>query len=259
MDPGNQIQTCIAELFPLSLRKRRAAWLCSCGNRRHPGVSGAGVTDHGDDGLAVFAGDVEVAADRVTVAGGGLGAEPAGELLRGFRRALVAFALVRGRGDPQVGQEPQDVVFAVSLAFQQRAAGLLLRVRAGNSGSGPGPGTCSRRGSGRGAPPPGRARLGRRATLHGNQQPVDATEIPTEEKSPNANVCGSVACACTRGAGRETWCSADKACRAVVWSRLRTSLEFLRNPRITQTSYEPGASCTISAIIYYDHAGSGKT
>jgi hypothetical protein len=75
------IQACPAVLSPIALCDRWKALLCSRGEGRHPGVSGEGVADGGDDGLAVLAGGVEVAADGVAVAGGGLGAEPAGDLL----------------------------------------------------------------------------------------------------------------------------------------------------------------------------------
>jgi hypothetical protein len=50
--------------------------------------------DGGHDVGAVLAGGVEVAADRVAVAGGGLGAEPAGDLLLGLRGPQVALGLM---------------------------------------------------------------------------------------------------------------------------------------------------------------------
>jgi hypothetical protein len=82
----------------------------------------------------VLAGCVEVAADGVTVAGAGLGAEPAADFLLCFRRPQVALGLVRRRGDAGVGEEPQHVGFPVAEAFQQGAAGLLPGVRAGDPG-----------------------------------------------------------------------------------------------------------------------------
>ena len=82
-------------LSPIALCDRWKALLCSCGEGRHPGVSGECVADGGDDGLAVLAGGVEVAADGVPVAGGGLGAEPDGDLLLGFRWPQVALGLMR--------------------------------------------------------------------------------------------------------------------------------------------------------------------
>src|SRR6266542_5959939 len=88
------IQACPAVLCPIALCDWGRAGLCSCGNRRHPGVSGEGVADGVHDVGAVLAGSVEVAANGVAVAGGGLGAEPARDLLLGFRRAQVALGLI---------------------------------------------------------------------------------------------------------------------------------------------------------------------
>ncbi len=95
-EPGQDvtIQACPAVLCPIALCDWGRAGLCSCGNRRHPGVSGEGVADGVHDVGAVLAGSVEVAADGVAVAGGGLGAEPARDLLLGFRRAQVALGLI---------------------------------------------------------------------------------------------------------------------------------------------------------------------
>ena len=87
------IQPCPVALCSIALRDCRRAWLCSCRQGWHPGVSGEGVADDGDDGLAVLAGGVEVAADGVAVAGRGFRAEAAGDLLLGFRRAQVALGL----------------------------------------------------------------------------------------------------------------------------------------------------------------------
>src|SRR6266699_2955712 len=117
------IQACPAVLSLIALCDRRKSLLCLCGEGRHPGVSGEGVADGGDDRLAVLACGVDVSADGVAVAGGGLGAEAAGGLLLGLRWPQVALGLVRGRRDPQVAQEPQDVVLAPLKAFQQHAAG----------------------------------------------------------------------------------------------------------------------------------------
>ena len=49
-----------------------------------------------------------------------------------FRRAEVALGLVGGRRDPRIAEEPQHVGLAVLEAFQQHAAGFLLRLRAGH-------------------------------------------------------------------------------------------------------------------------------
>jgi len=74
-----------------------------------------------------------VAADGVAVPGGGLRAEPAADLLLGFRWSRVAFGLVVRRRDGGVGQEVQHVGFAVAEAFQQQPAWGLLVVRAGEA------------------------------------------------------------------------------------------------------------------------------
>ena len=92
------IEPYLAALFPMALRDWRWAGLCSCGDRGHPGVPGEGVADGGDDVRAVLARGVDVAADGVPVAGRGLGAEPSGDLLLGFRRPQVALGLVGGGG-----------------------------------------------------------------------------------------------------------------------------------------------------------------
>jgi hypothetical protein len=68
----------------------------------------------------VLAGGGDVAADRVPVPGGGLGAEPPGDLLLGFRWPQIPLGVVGSWRDPQVIQEPQDVVVAVAEVFQQR-------------------------------------------------------------------------------------------------------------------------------------------
>jgi hypothetical protein len=72
-----------------------------------------------------------VTADGVPVPRGGLGAEAAGDLLLGLRGPQVAFGLVGGGRNPQVGQEPQDLGLAVVQAFQEESAGFLPCLRAG--------------------------------------------------------------------------------------------------------------------------------
>src|SRR5271157_1013567 len=100
------------------------------GDGRYPGVSGESVLDGGEHVNSVLAGGGCVAADGVAVPGGGLGAEPAADLLLGFRGAQVAFGLVAGGRDGGVGEEPQHVGFAVPEAFQQVQGGRLLDVLA---------------------------------------------------------------------------------------------------------------------------------
>jgi hypothetical protein len=85
----------------------------------------------GENAGAVLGGGGDVAADGVPVAGGLLRAEPAGDLLLGFRRPQITFGLGGGRRYLQVGKEAQDVVPAVAQAFQQQPAGRLLFVAAG--------------------------------------------------------------------------------------------------------------------------------
>jgi hypothetical protein len=87
-----------------------------------PALGNAG----GQDVDAVLGGGGQVAADRVPLAGGFFGAEPAGDLLLGFGWAQVAFGLVGGGRDRQVVDEPQHVVLPVAEAFEQVAAGVLL-------------------------------------------------------------------------------------------------------------------------------------
>jgi DNA polymerase III delta prime subunit len=96
------------------------------GDRRDPGISGEGVADGGEDGGAVLCGGGGVAADRIPVAGALFRAEPAADLLLGFRGAQVAFGLVGGGRDGGVGQEPQYVGFTAAQAFQERQRGWLL-------------------------------------------------------------------------------------------------------------------------------------
>jgi hypothetical protein len=55
-----------------------------------------------------------------------LGAELAGDLLLCFRGSEVAFGLVGGARDAQVGGEAQQFVLAVAEALQQLAEGCLL-------------------------------------------------------------------------------------------------------------------------------------
>src|SRR5271157_6604676 len=81
-------------------------------DRWYPRVSGEGVADGGEDGDPVLGGGRAVAADGVPVAGGLLRAEPAADLLLGFRAPQVAFGLVGGGRDGGVGQEPEHVGFA---------------------------------------------------------------------------------------------------------------------------------------------------
>src|SRR5258708_69821 len=101
------------------------------GDGRHPGSSGEGVADGGQDVGAVLGGGGDIAADGVPGAGDLLGAEPAGDLLLGLSGPQIAFRLIRRRRDPQVGGEPEPVVLPVAQAFEQVAAGLLLA--AGNA------------------------------------------------------------------------------------------------------------------------------
>src|SRR5512135_754443 len=79
---------------------------------------------------SVLAGGGCVTADGVAVPGRGLGAEPAADLLLGFRGAQVAFCQVAGGRDGGVGEEPQHVGFAVLEAFPQVQGGRLLDVAA---------------------------------------------------------------------------------------------------------------------------------
>lgn len=78
----------------------------------------------------MLGGGGQVAADRVPVPGGLLGAESAGDFLLGFGRAQVAFGVVGGGRDAQVAGEPQHVIAAVAEAFQQVAAGVLFAASA---------------------------------------------------------------------------------------------------------------------------------
>src|SRR6266567_4960773 len=96
------------------------------GDRGHPGVPGEGVADGRQDGDAVLAGGVGVAANRVAVACGFLRAQPPGDLLLGLGRAQVPLGVVRRGWDAQVMHEPEHVVFPVAQAFQQVPAGRLL-------------------------------------------------------------------------------------------------------------------------------------
>src|ERR1035437_5383630 len=71
--------------------------------RRRPGLAvsrgaGEGVADGGEDLVSVLFRGGGVAADGVPVAGGFLGAEPAGDLLLGLRWPDVAFGLVGQAG-----------------------------------------------------------------------------------------------------------------------------------------------------------------
>src|SRR5208282_5283290 len=77
------------------------------GDGRYPGVSGESVLDGGEHVNSVLAGGGCVSADGVAVPGGGFRAEPAADLLLGFRGAQVAFSLVAGGRDGGVGEEPQ--------------------------------------------------------------------------------------------------------------------------------------------------------
>jgi hypothetical protein len=60
----------------------------------YPGVPGERVADGGEDLVPVLGGGGCVAADRVPVPGGGQRAEPAADLLLGFRGPRVAFGLI---------------------------------------------------------------------------------------------------------------------------------------------------------------------
>ena len=91
---------------------------------RHPGVAEERVA-HGVRTQAwCLAAVGDVAADGVAVAGGVLGTEAAGDLLLGLGRAQVAFGLVAGGRDAQVGCEAQDVVLAIAQVFRELLAAL---------------------------------------------------------------------------------------------------------------------------------------
>jgi hypothetical protein len=92
------IQAIASELWLLALRDWRRAGLGAFRDWRHPGFSGEGVAERGDDAGAVFCGGGDVTADGVPVPCDVFGAEPAGDLLLGFRRAQVAFGLIRISG-----------------------------------------------------------------------------------------------------------------------------------------------------------------
>src|ERR1019366_3699893 len=96
------------------------------GDGWHPGIAGEGVADRGQDADAVLSGGVDVAADRVPVPGGLLGAQPPGDLLLCLGRPQIALSLVGSGRDAQVNGEPQHVVLPVAQAFQQVPAGPLL-------------------------------------------------------------------------------------------------------------------------------------
>jgi hypothetical protein len=89
--------------------------------------------DGGQNVGAVFGDGGDVAPDCVPVAGDLLGAELAGYLLLGLSGSQIAFCLIGGGWDPQVGGEAEHVVLPVAQAFQQVAAGLLFA--AGDAGN----------------------------------------------------------------------------------------------------------------------------
>src|SRR5271157_4679825 len=64
------------------------------GDGWYPGVPGERVADGGENLVPVLGGGGCVATDGVPVPRGGLRAEPAADLLLGFRRPRVAFGLV---------------------------------------------------------------------------------------------------------------------------------------------------------------------
>src|SRR5487761_1639402 len=92
----------------------RLRGLRGVGDGWHPGAAVECVAQRGQDVDAVLGRGGQVAADRVPVSGGLLGAEPAGDLLLGFRWAYVPFGLVGGGRDAQVGGEPQHVAASVA-------------------------------------------------------------------------------------------------------------------------------------------------
>ena len=128
------IQPSVAVLFPIALRDWPEAWVCSCGEGWHPGVPGEGAADGGDDVLAVLAGGVDVAADGVAVAGGGLGAEAAGDLLLGFRGAAGRARPGCSSAGSQCRVRNRSTSASRSLqAFQQQRPGFCFAVRAGDA------------------------------------------------------------------------------------------------------------------------------
>jgi len=131
------IQVCLCVAFVcVAPRDCLRAGLGAGGNWRHPGISGEGVAQSGEDAGAVLGGGGDVAADGVPVPGGVFGAEPAGDLLLGLGRADVPFSLVRGGGNTQVRGEPEHVILAVVQAFQQQPGGRLLRLGGGKPAHG---------------------------------------------------------------------------------------------------------------------------
>jgi hypothetical protein len=103
------------------------------GDGWYPGVAGEGVADGGEDVVSVLGCGRCVPADGVPVPGGFLRAEPAADFLLGFRWSCVPFSLVARGGNRGVGQEPQDVGFAVPEAFRQEAGRGLLLAGAGDA------------------------------------------------------------------------------------------------------------------------------
>src|ERR1039457_7625505 len=109
--------------------------------------------------------------DGVPVAGDLLGAEPAGYLLLGLSGSQIAFCLVGGGWEPQVGGEAEHVVLPVAQAFKQVAAGLLFAAGdAGNLGQAEQDAMLERMDQGRGD----LARDGGKALSAGGVRGVDA-------------------------------------------------------------------------------------
>ena len=69
----------------------------------------------------MLGGGGEHAADQVAVLGSLQVGEPAGDVLLDLRGPQVAFGLVGGGRDPQVGGEAQEVVLAPAEGFEQEA------------------------------------------------------------------------------------------------------------------------------------------
>jgi hypothetical protein len=104
---------CFTRPFDDAWRRRR---LGRAGYGWHPRAAGDRVAQGGHCVDAVLGGGGQVAADRVPVPGGLLGAEPPGDFLLGLGWPQVPLGLVGGRRDPQVVSEAEDVVLPVAQA-----------------------------------------------------------------------------------------------------------------------------------------------
>src|SRR5258708_39528741 len=120
---------CLAQDGRLSRPKPAGVGLAGSGriwDGWHPQVAVECVAQCRQDADSVLGCRGDIAADRVPVPGGLLGAQTAGYLLLGLCRAHVTFRLVGGGRDPQVQDEAEHVVLPVAQAFQQVPATLLL-------------------------------------------------------------------------------------------------------------------------------------